>query len=106
MRTSMMACYLVAMTGQLQGCATVESTAGPEVMTPSQVNSNPNLFEGRQLKIRGWIVAEAENRNIWDSKAAFESGTEFSRCLSLLGIQSWTNRRGINRHQLTITGIY
>lgn len=59
------ACFLCALL--LAGCA-----AGP-ALKPSELNANPDAYDGKSVRVRGWLVHQFENHGIWDSKAAYET---------------------------------
>jgi hypothetical protein len=62
----------------LSGCV------GLSALTPSELNDNPDQYDGKAVVVRGWLVSEFENVGIWDSKNAFDSGRPQS-CLSYRG---------------------
>lgn len=77
-----------------------------DVFTPSQVNANPKLYEGRKISVKGWIILRAENRNIWDSKSDSKHLPDVSHCLALMGVDDWTADEDIDGKILTISGVY
>ncbi len=54
----------------LAGCAE------PNVLSPTQLNSNPMLYNGMTVSVRGYVVLAPEGHNLRDSKEVFD---EFAR---------------------------
>lgn len=50
----------------LTGCA------GPEVLSPTQLNSSPSLYNGQRVTVRGYVVIAPEGHNLRDSKKAYD----------------------------------
>ena len=88
----------------LSGC--VAPDAREPVYSPSELNTHPKLYEGREVRVRGWIVLRPENRNIWDAKSDFEQIADLSHCVSLIGVHDWTLDRRIDDQVLTISGVF
>jgi hypothetical protein len=86
----------------------IASSDGREAgYSPSELNANPKLYEGREVRVRGWVALPVENRNIWDAKSDFtKPEDDFSRCLALIGVQDWTWDKSIDDKVLTISGVY
>ncbi|GEM_PF-5205802 len=92
---------VLCVVGLLAGCAQ------EPVYLPSEINAHPKLYEGREVRIRGWVTLRVENRNIWDTKDDFEHlKDDFSHCVSLVGVQSWTGDKSIDGQVRTISGVF
>jgi hypothetical protein len=50
----------------LMGCAEKPT------LTPSQLNARAGEFDGKEVKVRGWLVFQFEDIGIWDSKMAHD----------------------------------
>jgi len=57
------------------------------VVTPSDISANPDKFDGKHVRVRGYVVITSHSRNIFDSK----QGSKDSRgvCLGLYGSKSF-----------------
>ena len=68
----------------LSGCA-----AQP-ALTPSELNAHADLYNGKQVHVRAWLVYQFENIGLWDSQSAYEKApggdnSTPSICVSYLG---------------------
>lgn len=46
-------------------------TAGGQVLTPSELNTNAAKFKGHTVEVRGYIVLGPESRDLFESKSIF-----------------------------------
>jgi len=64
----------------LAGCAVQPA------LTPRELNASPAKYDGKKVRVRGWLVIQFEQYHFWDSKAASESPTSGANtCVSYLG---------------------
>jgi hypothetical protein len=54
----------------LAGCAM------PPTLTPSQLNSAVDQYDGKEVRVQGWLIHRFENIGIWDSENAYASRME------------------------------
>ena len=54
------------------------------VLTPSELNANPGVYDGKQVRVHAWLVYQFENIGLWDSQAAYEGGSR-AACVSYVG---------------------
>lgn len=60
--------------------------AGLPALTPSELNASSAKYDGKRVRVRGWLVIQFEQYHFWDSKAASESPTSGANtCVSYLG---------------------
>lgn len=57
-----------------------------EVVTPSEIVSNPDKFDGKHVRVNGYVVITPHSRNIYDSKQGY---TAKGNCLGLYGSKSF-----------------
>ena len=50
-------------------CAVCPSLADTKILSPSQVNSDPAQFEGREITVRGYVVLALEAHILYESKS-------------------------------------
>lgn len=89
----------------LSGCVALSDDHEP-VYLPSEINAHPNLYEGHEVRVRGWVVLRAENRNIWERKSDFRHLPDTSHCLALIGVRDWTGDESIDDKVMTISGVF
>lgn len=81
--------YLLAISASVLAIQTL-GCAGAQILTPSELNADPNKYDDQKVHLRGWVVIEFEEYHIWDSKAAHDksatsSGMASKECISYLG---------------------
>jgi hypothetical protein len=61
----------------------------PSVITPSELNAHAIKYDGKEVRVRAWLVHQFENIGLWDSKEAYDAphqSTEFFQaCVSYFG---------------------
>jgi hypothetical protein len=62
----------------LCGCAMVTLSPAAQVLTPRELNTHPNQYDGRQVVVRGFVILGTNGRSLYQSKERFE---EFDRAL-------------------------
>lgn len=65
------------------GCASIGENRHREALTPSFVNEHFAELADKHIAVKGWIIIESENRNIWDSQDSYELRSDPKHCLSL-----------------------
>ncbi len=64
----------------LSGCATTPT------LTPSELNAHADQYDGKKVRVCGWVVIQFEEYWISDSQASSESkDSKASECVSYLG---------------------
>lgn len=76
--------YLICLL-MLSGCA---STNESEMLRPSDLNSNPKLYEGKLVDVEGYLVVEfvtefTVSSALWDSKRKYQKAYELDDCITL-----------------------
>lgn len=84
-------------------CASVKEST--DSITPAQLNASKAEYNGKRVKVRGWMRSEFENYGLWQSKKANGRGTYFKDCVSLL-IPESMNTEQYNKHYVEVEGIF
>jgi hypothetical protein len=50
------------------GCVLLAGCASDPVLTPSQLNKHASLYDGKVVRVHGWLVFGFEDFGLWDSK--------------------------------------
>ncbi|HHA2820665.1 TPA: hypothetical protein ACOFCQ_003249 [Stenotrophomonas maltophilia] len=68
------------------GCATSGQAppSNPAALLPSKAIKGSAELDGSQVELRGYLVAQFEDRGIWDSKAEYRRYNSEASCVSLL----------------------
>jgi hypothetical protein len=72
----------------------VSGCAEYPALTPSELNARAEQYDGKEVRVRGWMVHQFENIGLWDSKAAYDGASNSSSvpfawpttCMSLSGL--------------------
>jgi hypothetical protein len=60
----------------LSGCAMMPAPPVAFVLTPRELNTHPNQYDGREVVVRGFVILGTNGRSLYQSKERFE---EFDR---------------------------
>lgn len=99
MRPSTIALFALA-------CIAMLHTAGAdsqnEVLTPSEIAANPDQFDGKHVRVKGYVVIAPHARNIFDSKNGHRKpdGT----CLGLYGSESFVHT--LRKKMEIVSGVF
>jgi hypothetical protein len=65
----------------LAGCAETPT------LTPGELNMHADQYDGKHVRVRGWLVYQFEDIGLWDSKEAYGRGFRLDpgTCVSILG---------------------
>lgn len=103
----------------LSGCAMTTATPAACVLTPRDLNTHPEQYEGREVVVRGFVILGTNGRSLYQSRERFE---EFDRafyaqtpgfnpadfeadCLTLLNAHVLEENYSIfNGQTITVTG--
>lgn len=84
-------------------CASVVEPT--DSLTPAQLNASKIEYDGKRVKVHGWMRSEFENRGLWQSKKANGRGTYSQDCVSLLIPKSMSTEQ-YNKHYVEVEGIF
>jgi hypothetical protein len=62
----------------LCGCAMMTASPVVHVLTPRELNTHPEQYDGRKVVVRGFVILGTNGRSLYQSKERFE---EFDRAL-------------------------
>jgi hypothetical protein len=74
--------YIILSALALSGCAS------EPILSPSELNAHADQYNGKRVKVHGWVVLRFEEYSIWDSKLAYDRPFNVSNmgaCVSYLG---------------------
>jgi hypothetical protein len=54
----------------------VASGSEAPIVTPSELNAHADEYDGKAVRVRGWLVLQFEDVGLWDSKEAHNSPHE------------------------------
>lgn len=97
------ACVVMAIAG---GCVTEPSTRSSDDPLFVSLMSEPNVYDGRQIEISGYLILESEARQLWSSKAASERGSGRTDCLTLTNTDAVLGRTTNVHRKVTVTGVF
>jgi len=89
----------------LSGCASkIES----EMLKPSDLNSNPKLYEGKLVDVEGYLVTEiGVSSGLWDSKLDYQSDDEIDVCITLRNNEVLdTSLDTVNFNEVKLRGVF
>jgi hypothetical protein len=87
-------------------------TADRTVLRASQLNSDPDTYDGQDVVVKGYAILEPHNHLLYDSRKAFTRRNEYhdndKHCLTIINPgflfrakgQSWD----LTKHTLTLSG--
>lgn len=79
----------------------------PSVVTPTQLNAHPDLYDHAYVRVRGYVVVEFEKRFLVEDAASYESWTGDHVCVSLIGYANPLTIPGVeNRKMQVVTGVF
>ena len=73
-----------------------------DILTPNELVTHGSVLEGKQVKVRGFVVITPHGRNIFDSKSSYEKGR--GTCLGLSGSRQFTSK--YRKRTETLSGIF
>ena len=84
--------------------AAVTAAQAGHVYRPSELVAKSRALDGKRVHVRGWIVLEFENFNLWDSKADFVRGDP-AKCVALDHVLD-LGYTHFNRSRLALAGTF
>lgn len=94
---------VMAMAG---GCVADPSTRSSEASFFARLLSEPDAYDGQQIKLSGFLILESEARQLWSSKSASEKGSGRSDCLTLTNTDEFFGRTTNMHRNVTVTGVF
>jgi len=103
----------------LCGCAAISASPATKVLTPRELNTHPEQYDGHDVVVRGFVILGTNGRSLYQSKERFEefdrafraqtpgfNPTEFEAdCLTLLNAQVLEeNSSFFNGQTITVHG--
>jgi len=86
------------------GCASVSPSPG--ALTPTELRSDPNLYDGKEVSVVAWVSLEVEDANLWSDLKDMRD-LRGIHCLSLLNYEElWVERARLNRRRVEIVGTF
>jgi hypothetical protein len=73
-----------------------------KLVTPSEIAADPDKFDGKHVRVRGYVVITPHSRNIFDSKQGFKDPQ--GACLGLYGSKSFV--LPARKRMEIVSGIY
>jgi hypothetical protein len=70
----------------IMGCSQSLMASDSKYVTPEELASNPDKFDGKHVTLKGYVVVAPEKRDIFQSKSAYEDPNGV--CLGLDGPNS------------------
>lgn len=74
-------------------------------LTPAQLNASWEEYQGRRVRVQGWMRADFENYGLWQSEEANAEGDFASNCVSLMVPESLEAGR-FNKRYVLVEGIF
>lgn len=69
----------------LSSCASISQHVAAEgALLPSDLIKDKKTLDGNRLEVSGYMVADFEDRGIWDNEYAYKKYNSESSCVSLL----------------------
>lgn len=87
----------------LVSCASLSESV--DSLTPTHLNVTKTEYNGKLVKVRGWMRSEFENYALWQDKIANDRGTFFDDCVSLLIPESMDTSR-YNKRYVEVEGVF
>jgi len=80
----------------------------PAALTPSQLNASPQRYDGRVIKVRGFLLDETEDFAIWDQQSDIaDKNVGLSHCISVLyPAEMKTAVHRLNRRFVEVSGTF
>lgn len=102
--------YLFAPALLLQ-CAAAQRTYGDEftVVTPTQLNANPDAYDHRYVRVRGYVVVAFEKRFLVEDAESYRSWSSDKVCISLVSYANPLSAHGArleNMKMQLVTGVF
>ena len=91
-------CALIA------SCTTVRHPPASSI-TPSELMSAPDQYDGRTVLVQGWMNSRFENYTLWDSQKSERQGNFMESCVGLLIPRSMDTSR-FDKHNVLIEGVF
>jgi len=85
------------------GCSGREAV---EVVTPGYLNSKRDIFDHKEVLIKGVLLYETENTALWDTAGDYPNGSP-SHCVTILSSKEYSKDLAALNHKLVvIRGIF
>lgn len=94
--------YMLTACGYIDG--SVEN--GSNVLTPSELNSKPSIYDHEHVVVKGLLLHEVENSALWDSASSYPNGN-LSRCVTVVYSKSISSSLDkLNHRMVIIKGVF
>ncbi|MGO4702663.1 hypothetical protein [Dyella sp. 2RAB6] len=92
-------------------CAAAQRAYGDElpVVTPRQLNANPDAYDRRYVRVRGYVVVAFEQRYLVEDAESYLSWPSDKVCISLVSYANPLSKRGPgleNMKMQVVTGVF
>ncbi|MBD8900579.1 hypothetical protein [Rhodanobacter sp. DHG33] len=75
-------------------------------VTPGNLNANKNLFDKKEVSVKGILLYETENTALWDVDGNYPNGSPY-HCITVLSSSDQsTHLSSLNHKLVVITGIF
>ena len=79
--------------------------SGAAGITPSELNEHPRSYEGRHVRVHGFVSFDYPVGQIGDSKKAFDDD-ELTACVSLLEPQQLVGLKKFDKRDVSVSGVF
>lgn len=77
------------------------------ILTPSQLNASPITYQGKLVRVRGYVVIGSDKSDLWDSHESYVSGQLTRACVTLLHPRPVIFGKGrFNRRTVVLQGVF
>lgn len=84
----------------------IDTLGTTKVWTSSELNARKNEMDGAEVVLDAYLIHEAENYSLWESKTVWSSG-DSSSCVSLIYPRQVSEAvHGANRKQVRLRGTF
>lgn len=79
----------------------------PSVVTPTQLNANPDAYDHHYVRVRGYVVVDFEKRFLVEDQESYESWPNKNICITLVSYANPLQVPGLENMKLQIvTGVF
>jgi hypothetical protein len=72
----------------------------------SALVADPALYDGKRVRVAGWVTLEPESYNLWESPG-FQDGFDTDHCISLQNYERfWSKESKFNRRWVVASGVF
>lgn len=101
------------------GCSSMTGSINDGVVTPRELNTHPEQYDGREVVVRGYVVLGTNARVLYESRERFDEGNRafraltpgfdpspfYADCLTLLNAHVLEENRSVfNGQTITVRG--